>query len=347
MSAKASSSRGKLRAAIAGCGRIAGGFDKDPKRKYVATHAGAYTRSKDFELVAVCDNDAEKLKEFGKTWSVGNLYGDFGEMLRKEKPDLVSICTWPESHFDLCVQAIRAGVKGIFCEKPVTDRLDKADELLDLCRKTGTVLAVNHSRRWDTGLQKLKRVITGGKLGKIHQVQCFYTAGISNTGTHLFDLLRDFLGDVDSVMASPAPVFGDKDLTLSGELIFKNGTRVSLCGLNVQDYLIFEMDFYGSKGRLRIKHSGFGMEAWKVGPSKFFSGYKELTPVKLAVPLEKKNMMMNAVKDLAACVRSGKQPLSTAEDGLKALELICAFHESFKRGGERLKLPLAGRKAGL
>lgn len=341
-----SSAKRKLKAVLVGCGRIAGGFDQDKKRNYVATHAGAYRQCRDTDLVAVCDADTAKLEAFAKTWDVPRVYTDFNRMLDQERPDLVSICTWPESHFKLAQTAIQKGVRGIFLEKPVTDRLEDADRLVELARRKKALIALNHSRRWDTGLNRVRAFLAAGKLGEVHQVQCFYTAGVSNTGTHLFDFLRDCLGDVESVAASPAPVFGDKDLTLSGELIFKNGVRASLNGLDVRDYLIFEIDFYGSLGRLRVTHSGFDAEYWKVGPSAYFTGYKELTPAKLNLGLDKKQMMVNAVQDIVSCVRTGRAPRSTAADGLKALEIICALRESYRRG-VRVSLPLKNRKAGL
>ena len=156
-------------------------------------------------------------------------------------------------------------------------------------------------------------------------------------------MLRFLFGDAKWVAASPAPVFGDKDPTLSGQILFENGILTSLCGMNVQDYLIFEMDLYGSKGRLRITHSGFDADLWKVGKGSYFSGYKELLPAKADFKLNKKQMMINAMTDLVKCVRTGKSPSCDGEDGVKALELICAFHESV-RAGKRVELPLKNRK---
>ncbi len=205
---------------------------------------------------------------------------------------------------------------------------------------------MNHSRRWDDGHLKVKAFLNSGKLGEIRHVNAYYTAGIANTGTHLFDLLGLFLGDAKWVSASSQPVFGDKDLTLSGQIYFENGTLVSLAGLNVKDYLIFELDFYGSKGRLRIKHSGFGLDYWKVEESPYFSGYKELKSSKPPFLMSKKKMMTNAVTDVVQALKTGREPRSTGRDGLKALELICAFKDSFKTG-KRVSLPLKNRSTSL
>ncbi len=332
------------KAGIVGCGRIASTFDRDPRRNYISTHAGAYQKARSVKLVAACDLNEERLKDFGERWKVGNLYRDLDEMLVKEGLDILSICTWSNTHYDLAKLAVKRGVKALFCEKPIADDLAKADELVDLCREAGVILAVNHSRRWDDGHWKIKRFLDSGKLGKIHQVNCYYTAGISNTGTHLFDLFRFFLGEAKWIQASPEPIFGEKDPTVSGQMFFGNGALVSLIGLDVKDYLVLEIDFYGSKGRLRIIHSGFGVQYWKIGKSPYFSGYRELIPAKWKIDLTKKTMMTSAVTDLVACLKNGNKPLCDGEDGVKALEMICAFHESL-RSGSRVELPLKNRNA--
>ena len=331
-----------FRAGIVGCGRIASSFDLDPRRKYVATHAGAYSNSPSVKLISACDIDEQKLEEFSSRWKVKKLYQDLDEMLSKEDLDILSICTWPSTHYGLAKTAVEHGVKALFCEKPITDDLSKADELVDLCERRGVLLVVNHSRRWDPGHQRIKKFLESGRLGRILQVQCYYTAGLANTGTHLFDLLRLFLGEADWVRANPAPSFGEKDLTLSGQIFFKNGALTTVSGLDVGNYLIFEIDFYGTKGRFRVKDSGFGLEYWKIGPSPYFPGYQELVPASLPIDLKEKNMMTHAVSDLVSCLRRGGRPLSNGNDGRQSLEIICAFYESF-RSGSRIELPLKNR----
>lgn len=332
----------KLRAGIVGLGRIASGFDSDPLRKQVSTHAGAYRRIGETELVAACDVDSLKLKEFGDKWGVKNLYADYKEMFKKEKLDMVSICTWPASHFEVAREAVRRRIKAIFCEKPITDNLKTADRLVKLCREKGVILAVNHSRRWDTFHQEVKKFISDGKLGTIQTVSAYYTAGISNTGTHLLDMLRFLLGDVVWVWATYDGKVGDKDPSIHGAMFFKQGFMVHLHALDVKNYLIFEIDIYGSKGRLRITNSGFGMDYWEVATSPFFTGYSELKKSNGPFPLRDKEMMLNAVRDLTSCVSDKREPVSAGEDGLKALELICALYESAQKE-KAVCLPLRNR----
>src|SRR5207247_338612 len=136
------------RAAVIGCGRIGAGFDDDPRRGFVSTHAGAYARTDGVRLVALADLDHEKLGRYGRKFEVPGLYADAGEMLARERPDIVSVCTATSTHLTLVRAAADAGAKAVFCEKPIADSLAAADEMIRVCRDRGVLLMVDHQRRF-------------------------------------------------------------------------------------------------------------------------------------------------------------------------------------------------------
>ena len=71
--------------------------------------------------------------------------------------------------------------------------------MLEIANDQGVVLLINHSRRWDKLYQDISDYIKEGNLGDIQQASCYYTAGIANTCSHLFDVLRMLFGDVVNV----------------------------------------------------------------------------------------------------------------------------------------------------
>jgi predicted dehydrogenase len=332
-----------LRAGIVGCGRIGSEFDDDPRRKTVSSHAGAYTANGDIDLVAVSDLDEEKLQKCGKRWGVPSLYKDYREMLREQKLDILSICTWNSTHLDIVREAVAAGVKAVFCEKPIADSLKNADEMVRLCGEKGVILQIDHQRRFDTTHRKVRDFIQAGKLGGIQQVTCYYTAGIANTGSHIFDLLRFFFGDVEWVQAvysrSHAPNTRDPDIDVM--LRFKSGASGVLQACDVRDFLIFEISCLGTKGRINLIHSGFGLEYYEVRDSELFSGYREIFRTTPPFPGdESPEFMASAVSHLVKCLKDGQPPASSGEDGRASLELICAARESAEADGRRIILPL-------
>lgn len=332
-----------MRAGIVGCGRIGSLFDDDPKRKFVATHAGAYTAVDGVELMAACDMDKEKLVKCGEKWHIPSLYQDYRDMLRKEAIDILSICTWNSTHLDILKEAVNNGVQAIFCEKPIADSLKKADEMIKLCNENSVVLQIDHKRRFDRFHQEIRDFLQSGGLGRIQQITFYYVSGIASAGSHMFDLLRFFFGDIDWIQAvySQNDSHNPDDPNIDGMLGFKNGTHCSFQAGDAQDFYIFEMDCIGTKGRLNITRDGFDLDFFEVRPSQLFSEDMDLfqarAPISIDVPRE---FMVAAVRHLMECLTEGKKSISSGEDGRAALELICACHESARAGGKRVTLPL-------
>ena len=85
--------------------------------------------------------------------NVKNTYSDWREMLRCEDVDIVSVATYTPWHAEITIASAEAGVRAVICEKPITTRLRDADRVIDACKKHGTLLAVNHPRRWHPSLR--------------------------------------------------------------------------------------------------------------------------------------------------------------------------------------------------
>ena len=331
------------RAGVVGCGRIGCGFDDDPLRGTVSTHAGAYARTPGVELAALCDSDKQKLERYGEKFGVPARYTNFTYMLDKEKLDIVSICTLSPTHLEIARAAVESGVRAIFCEKPIAESLNAADEMIRLCAENNIVLLIDHQRRFDPFHQRTAAFLREGGLGRIQQVTCYYTAGVTNTGTHLFDLLRLYLGDVKWVegrISANASV-NDADPNIDGWLGFADGAVAAIQACDVRAYTIFEIHLLGTKGRLRATSHGLSVEFEEVRDSQRYSGYRELFHTALPIVTDgSRELMLNGVAHLLDCLKNGQKPASGGEDGRAALEIICALSQSALECGKRVEIPL-------
>ncbi|MGH9731451.1 MAG: Gfo/Idh/MocA family protein [Candidatus Acidiferrales bacterium] len=331
-------------AGIVGCGRIGCGFDDDPRRGCVSTHAGAYTRTKGIELAALCDLDEEKLERYAQKFDVQGKYTNFTQMFAAEKLDIVSICTLSATHLEIARAAVESGAKAIFCEKPIAESLSAADEMTRLCAEHDVVLLIDHQRRFDPFHRLIAAFLGEGGLGRIQQVTCYYTAGVANTGTHLFDLLRFYLGDVKWVEGriSANASFNDEDPNVDGWLGFADGTVAAIQACDARSYTIFEIHLLGTKGRLHVTSHGFSAEFEEVRDSGRYSGYQELFPAMLPIDASSSHeVMLSGVAHLLDCVETGRKPVSSGEDGRAALEIICALSQSAVECGKRVEIPSA------
>lgn len=315
------------RAAIVGCGRIASGFDEDPKRKYISTHAKAYKSYTKTKLVALCDLDESRLGKCQDKWSVPSIYTDHRLMLKKEKIDILSICTPPETHFQILKEAVRYKIKAIFCEKPISLSLEEAERMIQLCKKNRIILQIDHQRRFDQNIQRIKDYIANERLGIIQQASFYYTAGIFNTGSHMFDLLLFLFGKADWIIGSYSNNSSLKphDPNIDGIIKFKSGLTATFQACDVSKFLIFDLDIIGSLGRMKVLKSGFEYDYYKVKNSDIFSGYRELFRSKLPfVVSSDKNFLLNAVMHLVHCLEHREESISSGEDGKMSLALIKA-----------------------
>ena len=121
---------------------------------------------------------------------------------------------------------------------------------------TKTNVIVNHRRRFDDDIIKLKSLLEKGIIGDILQVSCFYVYGILTTGTHLIDTLRmlfiDIAGEIDEVAGfkSNNLSFTSKDdNNLDAFLKFKNGLSCAIQSLDMKSYDNFDIYIYGKKGK--------------------------------------------------------------------------------------------------
>ena len=334
------------RAGIVGCGRIGCGFDDDPRRGYVSTHAGAYVRTPGVELAAMADRDRTRLERYGERFGVRGRYEDYRQMLAQERLDILSVCTRDDTHREIVEQAVEIGVKAIFCEKPIADSLAAAEAMIRCCEKAGVILMVDHQRRFDRFHQEVAAYLRERRLGRVQHVTCYYTAGIANTGSHLFDLLRFFFGEVQWVQGvySHSPSSNPDDPNVDGWLQFEQDVRAVIQACDVSSYTIFEINILGTLGRLRIMSHGFDAQFEDVRESPHFSGYRELRSAMPPVdPRGPHEFMLQAVAHLLMCLQGGQKPLCSGEDGLRTLELVCAMRESADANGHRIALPLVGR----
>jgi predicted dehydrogenase len=337
----------QYRAGIIGLGQIGNLFDEDPKRKEIWTHAGAYLALPNVTLTAGADSDEDRRRRFLYRSVTANAYVDYRSMLLAENLHILSVCTPTALHYDMVLAGVRAGVRAIFCEKPLAATPEQAAEMVEACQAAGVLLAVNHTRRWEPIYVRAKQFVQEGAIGRIEAIVGYYPGKVFTMGTHLFDLMRFFGGDVQWVCGqSPDPrIASDEEGSLSGQVQFRSGaTGCIVSGWDRTNH-VFELDLVGSAGRLRLSGDGASMDLCRFEESPRYSGYRELAPdcevrggIRDGQP--RVSRLVTAMRDVIDCVGSGKQPACSGQDGLAAVDIACALCESVKRGNSRVELPL-------
>ena len=339
------------RAAVIGLGRIGSTFDDEIKQGGLFflpyCHAPSYDASPHTELVAGADPHAEQGAIFAERWGLSDrqIYSDHRAMLEAERPDIVSVCTSARHRAAILLDAINAGVKAVWSEKPFTLSLAEADAVIDLCKRKGVAVAVNCSRRYNAFMTETRRMVEEGELGEILQITAYAQCNLSHNGSHAIDAMRYLVGgDVEWVfgeMESDEKAAGEEDLMGNGYLAFDNGVRGFLRGMPT-GLAPWEFDVIGTEGRVRSLAQGMETQYYRWAPGGLRNqGVPAQAPFPL--PTSIPSMGLAAIDNLVHCIETGAQPRCSAEDGRKALEIAIALRESHRQGGRRVGLPLADR----
>ncbi|MHA2061357.1 MAG: Gfo/Idh/MocA family protein, partial [Candidatus Sifarchaeia archaeon] len=142
-----------FRFGVIGCGRIA------------ERHVEVIKSIESCELVSVCDVVEERARQFGSLYNV-NWYDSAGEMLEKERLDVVNVLT-PSGNHAKMVLDIAAKVANIVVEKPMALRLDDADRMIAACEKYKTRLFVVKQNRYNVPVIKLREAMDQGRFGRL------------------------------------------------------------------------------------------------------------------------------------------------------------------------------------
>lgn len=97
---------------------------------------------------------------------------DLEGMLNDPEIDLVCVCTSAQ-HYEYAKMALEHG-KHCLVEKPFTDTVAQANELYDLAKGKGLKIEAFHNKRYESDFLTLQKVIEGGKLGELYELEANY-----------------------------------------------------------------------------------------------------------------------------------------------------------------------------
>ena len=193
--------------AILGCGKVA------------HLHAKAVQNLKNARLAGVWSRTPKTAIMFAAQYGT-KFYADITDLVKREKIDLVIVCTPHPFHLQPVLEAAKAGAN-ILVEKPLASTLEDSDKMIEACKNAGVKLGVISQRRWYAPVKRVKDAIEAGKIGKpvfgtINMLgwrdKKYYDADewrgnwkmegggvLVNQAPHQLDILLWFMGEIDEV----------------------------------------------------------------------------------------------------------------------------------------------------
>ncbi len=257
-----------LKAAIVGCGNIAGFLDT-PAQEEILTHAHAYVSHPKTELVAVCDPVLEQRRKFIQTWGQDiHHYETLKSLLAAEKIDMISICSPTAFHHEAMALALKdPNIRTIICEKPFVQTQEELDELKILMHIHPKKVLLNFMRRFDPSIQHLRLLIESKDLGKLLSFNGKFTKGLYHNGSHMLELIEHLCGEITSLSAHSLNKHEDD---LYGNFLI-NCSQIQgvLQNFSGDNFALFELELILSKGRILLKDSGHHISIETIEPSRY------------------------------------------------------------------------------
>lgn len=296
-----------------------------------------------FHFKAVSDVDMANANALADKYHVPDRHADYHDLLDDDGIDAVIVLVPHNLHEEVCIAAARKG-KHVLVEKPIARTTSEVDRIIAAAREAGVVLMVGHNQRYVPVHRKIKDLLVQGVLGRIHAARAEHWGDFDpprgswwrskeavgggcliGSGIHRLDLLRWYVGEPREVSA-----YASYDASrLEGEVAaavairFGNGAVGSFYG----DWGVYEPWPFGETLSITGTEGGI---VWKDGAylmSDRAHPRGEKKPIIVAAG-EYESMWAH----FAECVRTGRRPLTSGEEGRASLALVTAAYGSIESG---------------
>lgn len=312
------------------------------------SHASAYASVPRVTRLVGCDPSPDARATFEKNWRDRypdlRVYADLEALLASEAPDIVSVVTPDHRHAAVLLRVLEAGVRMVFCEKPIATSLTEADAMVTAVNDAGATVAVNYTRRWQPDTVEIRTKVRTGAIGDLSHV-------ISQLGspramlfrnlTHSIDLLNYFAdAEPEWVVAELEPGFEqygtayqgngqnpDLEPSANAYVAYANGVRGFLNGAKTMTGGE-ALQLSGSGGRIILDPEGIRMQ--RPGPEGIAT--QRLTPAWTVAG------MTGAVLDIIRSREAGVPTQSPPEHARRAVAITTAILESQARGNARIAI---------
>ena len=356
-----------LRTAVIGCGKVG------------QIHAQALRDLPGSTLVAVCDSSPERAEGFAKRFG-GRPFTDLDAMLGSALPQVVTICTPHPLHAGAAIRTAESGVH-VLVEKPMAATLADCDAMLRAAGAAGVKLAVVSQRRWYEPVRRVKDAIDAGKVGRpalgvfemfSWREPAYYRSDpwrgkwdaegggvLVNQSPHQLDLLRWFMGEIESISGDWAnvnhPEIEVEDSAVAIVRFRGGGLGSIITSVSQRPGLFTKVHVHGTSGASVGVETDRGAtfiagmsaiaepprnDVWTIpGEEGRLAEFEAEDRARFARIDAAAHYHALQIADFLDAIREDREPLVTGEDGREVVAMFTAIYRS-RREGRPIQFPL-------
>lgn len=307
----------------------------------------------DMELAAVCDFSDERLARARRFYPQASLCKTVDEFFNLRTLDAVAIATPVATHYELAKRALATG-RHVWLEKPMTEKVSQAEELIDLAQRGNKTLLVDHTFVYTGAVRKIKQLIDRGELGRL----MYYDSTRVNLGLFqqdinvIWDLAPHDISIMDYLMpfrkqavsATGLHFFGDGLVPKSLLTVYLEGNLVAHINVSWVSPVKIRQTLIGGTSKMIVYDDTQPSEKVKIydkGVEVNSTNMEEIYQLKVqyrvgdmySPKLDDQEALGVETAHFVDCIANSKRPMTGGREGLEVVKVLVAAQESLKNRG--------------
>lgn len=282
-------------------------------------HAQKYLMLPNAELVAVCDANKATSEAVAQELQVP-AYQDYRDLF--DKVDAVSIAATTNQHYEIAKHCLEQGIH-VLIEKPITETVEQASELISLAKKHHAKLQVGHLERFNSARLALDEHLEHPLFIESHRLAPFNPRGtdvnvILDLMIHDIDIIQTIVDSpIVNIDAQGAPVLSKSIDIANARITFENHCVANVTASRVSFKTERKTRIFQPNSYISIDYHNKQFAVFQKGEGEMFPGIPEITRHQSV--FEKGDALLEEIKAFISCIEKDTAPLVTGEEGRAAL----------------------------
>lgn len=282
-------------------------------------HAQKYQMLPEVNLIGVCDVNKQNSHAVAEELGVA-AFQHYQELF--DKVDAVSIAATTNQHYAIAKECIARGIH-VLIEKPITETVAQADELIALAKKHQVKLQVGHLERFNSARLALEDYLDQPLFIESQRLAPFNPRGTDVNV--ILDLMIHDIDIIETMVRSPivhidaqgSPILSKAVDIANARITFENGCIANITASRISFKTERKTRIFQPNSYISIDFHNKQFAVFKKGQGEMFPGIPDIVQEQAA--FEKSDALFEEIKAFVTAIQNNTTPLVTGEEGRNAL----------------------------
>jgi len=286
-------------------------------------HARIFSGLDGVELVGVSDTEGKKAGEMADKYGCRS-FAEYADLV--DVCDALSIVTPTTTHHAIAMECLNAG-KDLFIEKPITESLEEAKDIIEAAEKNRLILQVGHLERYNPAIIAATEMIKAPKFIEAERLSPFLGRGIDVDVTldlmiHDIDIVLSMVrSKVKEIRATGDSIMTGKIDVAKAWLEFENGCKALITASRLAPEKMRKLRIHQEDSYISIDYQSQEVRRY----------FKRGTDISFdVVKPENKEPLKEELRDFISCIQNRKRPMVSGKEAMDALEIVLKINEMLK-----------------